>query len=266
MNTNHVFGTPSVLFEGGAPKSFHTFQPCHTTEIQEINMGGFTYWSYYTLGGSNLAPPFEIHLARSNSLTSGWVDYGKVYDGRWPSVHFDGSNFHMFYRENSANHVTYRATSADGITWADAETIGNGANPFLWKNPNDNQWYLFSSDLGGNGYQIFYRTAATITGLAASAKTYVIDQNVHVAAPSIFYRNGLYHLFVEEDAVAYWRIVSLTSSNIAGPYTRTDIVSVNDEACPIILKGGATLYYYSCPLVSSRATSYWNIALRTITY
>lgn len=257
------FGLPTVLFTGGVSKSFHTFQPCHTSEVQEINQGGFKYWAYYTLGGNNLQPPFYAHLARSNSLTSGWVDYGLVLANvRWPSVHFDGSLFHMFWRENSSTHTTYRSTSADGLSWTLAETIGNGANPYIWKNPNDNQWYLFSADLGGTGYQIFYRTAASITGLAASAKTVLLDINVFVGAPTIFYKDGYYWLFVEEYALSIYRMVAYRASNIAGPYERINIITAQDEACPIVMQAGSNYHFYYCPRTSV-TNSYWDIAVRT---
>lgn len=220
------------------------------------------YWAYYTLGGNNLQPPFECHLARSNSLTSGWVDYGKVSDGRWPSVHYDGSLFHMFWRDNSSTHTTYRSTSADGISFTLAETIGNGANPFVWKNPNDNQWYLFNHDLGGAGYQIFYRTASSITGLAASEKTTILNLNTFVAAPTMFYRDGYYWLFVEELTNSAYRMVSYRSTSISGPYRRINILTAQDEACPIVLKSGSTFYFYYIPRTSV-ASSYWDIVVRT---
>lgn len=178
----------TTLFTGDGTKSFHTFQVCHESDLQSVSSGGFTYWAYYTKAGG---APYECHLARSNSLTSGWMDYGKVFDGRWPSVYYDsgGPTFHMFYcRATPDDYLIKRATSTDGTLFTYQEDVVTGGNnPFIWKNPNDSQWYLFYHDGGGLGYRIVYRTAAALADLDGASDVVLINTSLPTAAPSMFY-------------------------------------------------------------------------------
>ena len=140
-----------------------------------------------------------------------------------------------------------------------------GANPFIWKNPNDSQWYLFFHDTGGAGYRICYRTAASLADMDSASTVPVLDFNIVTAAPTVFYRDGLYWLIVEEWPNEIWRNSAFYSSSISGPYTRWGIVNSADDACSIILKYGSTLYYYYSQQ-TNKTSVYWDIVLRTADY
>ena len=258
--------SPNILFVGDGDKTFHTFQPCHETNIQEVDLGGYKYWAYYTTGVN--APNFEVHLARSNSLHSGWVDYGKVFDGRWPSVYYDGSTFHMIYREASVNLQLKYATSSDGISWTFQKNISTGNNPFLWKSPNDSNWYLFYHDTGGNGHRILYRAAATISGLDSATPTVLIDQVAIIASPSIAYYLNKYWLTCETYPDSVWNTVLYSSDAISGTYVEhvSSPILTNDDACAIQLLYNDVLYlYYSEKTGTGISWDYWDVVLRYAT-
>lgn len=261
------------LFTGGATKSFHTFQVCHDSTIQTVNSGGFTYWAYYTLAGSGPdvgQPPFECHMARSNSLTGSWVDYGKVFDGRWPSVYYDssGTTFNMFYcRPSPDDYLIKRATSSDGITFIYQEDVVTGGNnPFIWKNPNDNQWYLFYHDGGGRGYRIISRTASALADLDGASDVVLINTTLPTAAPSMFYSGGKYNLLVETLEGNVWHIRAYRSDAVNGPFAEcwNSPLLTNDDAGPIGLMSGSDLYLYYIERTNV-GSDYWDIDLRTAT-
>lgn len=231
-----------------------------------MNQGGFTYWAYYTLG--NQSSPYEIHLARSNSLTSGWVDYGKVFDGRWPSVYYDGSTFHMIYRK-SVTPDAYglrRATSSDGISWTFQEDVVSDANnPYLWKNPNDNLWYLFYHDSNGAGNRIVMRSASSIADLDAASPVVLINQSAVIASPSVYYRNNKYYLMAEALNGSTWITKVFSSDYIAGPYLEAgnSPILTNNDACAMPIVSGNTLYVYYAELTDA-GNNYWDVILRTL--
>lgn len=266
-----TLSAPTTLFTGGPTKSYHTFQVCHDSAIQSVSLGGYTYWAYHTLAGG---APYECHLARSNSLTSGWVDYGKVFDGRWPSVYYDsgGPTFHMFYGRATPNdYVIKRATSSDGITFTYQEdVVSDGNGPFIWKNPNDSQWYLFYHDHNGAGNRVLYKTDASITNLAAATPQVVFNQSAVIAAAAVFYVAPNYQMVTEtnDGGAGTWTTLSFRSTSISGAFSEdwNSPILINDDACaiPLLDAGGTTLYLYYAERTSV-ANDYWNVVVRTAT-
>ena len=256
-----ALSSPTVLFTGGASKSYHTFQPVHETDIQEVDMGGYTYWAYHTLAGG---APFEVHLARSNSLTSGWVDYGKVFDGRWPSVTDQGGTFHMFYQDAGGAATIKRATSTDGINWTYQEDICSGNNPYLWKNPNDSKWYLFYHDTGGSGHRIRVRNATNLEDLDSALDVTLIDQSAVIASPAVHYYDGKYWLLCETYPLSVWNTVAYWSESIDSGYLECcgNPILSNQDACGMPMKKGSTLYFYYNELTDV-PNDYWDIVVRT---
>jgi hypothetical protein len=260
----YALSEPTVLFTGGAPKTYHTFQPVHMySDILEVNLGGYKYWAYYTLANGG---PFTVHLARSNDLVT-WDDYGYLFNGRWPSVTFDGTTFHAFYGTGTDDYVMYRATSTDGITFTYQETVasGNANNAFLWRDPADDRWHIFHHAQATSGlHEIRVKSASTLTGLAAAPITPLLQELRVLASPGVHYRDGHYWMLVESYPSSIWNTEVYVADRVEGPWVKcpTNPLLSNNDACAMPFHVDDALYVYYSELTNV-GSNYWDIVQRT---
>ena len=145
-------------------------------------------------------------------------------------------------------------TSTDGIHYTFVENIKSGGNqyknPFIWLNPNDNKWYLYSHDSSGTVESIKVRSATSITGLRTATDTIVVSNNGPLGSPSIMYYNGRYWLLGEVLPGSLWQVVayySTTSPTSGFVQANNSPILTNDEACPMLfmLPGQTRAFLYT---------------------
>lgn len=203
--------------------------PPHTLSIVEQNADGFRYWGYYGLvecGG--------IGLARSNDLKT-WTKYtGNPLltrgGERWPSVLKAGQMLYMIAdRDYCGTSYLALRKSADGLNWGgdtdyltlvkpEAGIKNQNANFFY--DPVGKLFYLYWYRGGPNLqlWQIRARSAATPEGLAdPSTERVVVERDTEIAAPSLFYRDGIYFLSTEVNDRG-WMTVIFEGKTPFGPF------------------------------------------------
>jgi len=251
----------------------------------------YAYWGWYGLQNSTLS---GIGLVGSNDLVN-WYKYSAnpvipiATGASRPSVLLDGSTLQMAYQTTASTQEVGYASSKDGISWTIQSPFTSsgygGYTPAIWKNPNDNQFYLYwsSGELDDASYPIYVRSAATVEGLETAADTMVwtlqtappsLGQNVLYAPTNILYdaASGLYVLQFEAgpntpvstESMAwgpYWDVTTLLSSNpISGWYLAAgNPYHSGGYACPSSFNDGGTLYTYYCIFTGSE----WDIAYTT---
>jgi hypothetical protein len=221
----------------------------------------------------------NISLYFSNNLT-GWTPYsanpilsstnGSFYA---PTVAYTGGVFEMFL--NNLNNAVEgegnieRWTSANGTSFTYQETVLTSpddpwADPFVWLNPNDGNWYLFWVD--GNNFAgtwtIYARDSSSITGLGLASDTLVMSATSstfpHMSGPTIMYRDGHYWLLCEVEPLTDgpWEICAFVSTSVTSGYGECPnspiLTTANDVACPQIFIADDNV---SCYLFTNQDTT-----------
>jgi hypothetical protein len=230
----------------GNPTNRHGFQPVHISTIVECNTVIDGAMRKYLAYDSD-AEGSQIRLYYTDDLDGQWRPYSKnpILSGylqfRWPSVTYVNGVFHMFLTDR-ANGYLERWTSTDGINFEFQENVKVGGNqwknPFIWFNPNDNKWYLYTHDASGKTEFIEVRSAENIEDLDKVSDTIVISKNTPLGSPTMMFYGGKYWLLGEALEGGVWKVVAYYSTT--SPYsdffecTNSPILS-DDEACPMLL-------------------------------
>jgi len=230
----------------GNPTDRHGFDVVHRFTVVEVNkvVDGATrkYLAYDSDADGN-----EIRLYYSDDLGGTWTPYtGNPILGpttlryRTPTVAWDGTTFHMFLCRRDTREIE-RWTSTDGITFTFAETVltnpelGDTLNPFIWFNPNDNQWYLYwrCSDAAGN-FKIYARSATNIEDLDLATDVLVLSFTKTRAYPTITYKDNQYWLLLEGKDNAIWHVYAFYSTSPTSGFVEcgNSPILIEDEACP----------------------------------
>jgi len=238
----------------------------------------YSYWGWYGLQNSALS---GIGLAGSNDLVN-WNKYSgnpviPVATGASrPSVLLDGDTLRMAYETTDSTQQVGYASSANGISWTIrapfTSFLYGGYTPAIWKNPNDNLFYLYwsSGQLADASYPIYVRSASTVAALANASDTLVwtlqtlppsLGANVLYAPTNIRYdsASGLYILQFEAgpnlpDSSGttawgpFWDVTTLLSRNpTSGWYLAAgNPYHSGGYACPSSYNDGGTLYTFYC--------------------
>ena len=237
----------------GNPIQQHTFQPVHSDTIIEVDMpvDGNT-WKY--LAYDSEPNGAYINLYYSNDTGGVWTAYsGNPILGpagadyfRWPSTTFVNGVFYMFIEDYSENALQL-VTSTDGINYAYNQTVMVGGtaykNPFVWFNPNDDQWYLYSHQTNGVENDIIVRHASTLDGLQSASDSIVVSRNQPFGSATMMYYSGRYWLlgeietFVGPSQTPQWEVVayySTTSASSGFIEVGNSPILTQDEACPML--------------------------------
>jgi hypothetical protein len=226
----------------GNPPACHTFNPVSATTIvpvnKEIDGKIRKYFGYMSnVRGS------EISLYYTDDLEKEWIPYSKNHilsspepNFRWPSTVYENGVFHMFLDNNKDSRLE-RWESTDGINFKSSEIIhtenkwwGN-YNPFIWKNPNDNTWYLYWRNSTTN--EIRVDIGKDIRNL--NDRRIVINQKESfpsfTASPSVLYKDGIYYLLMEGEIDKVWKTFLFTSKSPVSGFIRPIEILVNGDAC-----------------------------------
>ena len=156
----------------------------------------------------------------------------------WPSTTYVSGTFYMFVEDYTGGTLE-RWSSTDGIHYTFVENVKSGGNqyknPFIWLNPNDNNWYLYSHDSYGSTEYLEVRSADSFSGLRTASDTVVASNNGPLGSPSMMYYNGKYWLLGEILPASKWQIVayySSTSPDSGFIQAANSPILTNDEACP----------------------------------
>ncbi|MBX6359880.1 MAG: DUF2341 domain-containing protein [Acidobacterium ailaaui] len=268
------YGTQTGYFAQSSPTTVmvqdQTWEanPPHTLSVVQANQNGYTYSGYYGTYQCD-----GIGIAYSNDLTH-WTKYTGnplISGGRWPTVQLVNGVYYMLYEKNFCTSSSYieLATSTDGLHFTDVKPIVKAQsglrnqNPNLFFNPNDNLWYLYyyHGDDSSN-FNIYVRSASSITALDTAATSTVLSSKAKMAAPSMFYYNGKYYLSTEgTDPTQQWVTNVYSSSSPKSGFTLVpgNPVLANGGACMFQQAFGSTLYNYNC----QQTNGVWTLQLRT---
>jgi hypothetical protein len=244
---------PQLIFKGTDGK--WDAKKVHTISIVKANKGGYKYWGYYGLDYYyDKAELRKGGLARSNDL----INWEKVEEPviknncRWPVCIIDKKGvFNIFYAEYTPKTISriVRVTSTDGIRFGAAEEIVpfedglQNQNPFIFYNQNNKTYYLFyyhgreQGDTTDNHWDIMVKSAKDLNKIKSAKPNLIMTSKTTLAAPSVAYFNGKYHLLVEAFNEARWGqnwvTLSYTSSFIDKDYKEdaNNPVLKNDDAC-----------------------------------
>jgi flagellin-like protein len=237
--------SPTTTIENN-PNAQHAFQPVHDSKIVEVDkvVDGATrkYLAYDSDPDGS-----QIMLYYTDDLAGSWVPYSgnpilgqSNYHFRWPSTTFQNGVFHMFLTNKDAGTLE-RWTSADGVHFEFAETVKVGGNiwknPFVWQNPNDNQWYLYTHDDISGVECIKARSAGRLEDLATSSDTIVISKSDVLASPSVMFYQNKYWLICEEMGTGMWESTayySASSPSSGFVQCANSPILVENEACSML--------------------------------
>lgn len=264
----YEFGSATTVMSQTLPGE--TSAP-HTLDAVQVNLD-HTYYGYYGLqdcGGG-------IGLARSDDLET-WIKdptpiVSTTEDARWASVILSGTIFHMVYNNNYcySTQIVYR-TSTDGVDFgAGGPTVLvpytgtlRHVNPDLFLNPNDDQFYLYYTDIdeNDNSETIKVRHAATVPGLASAPEQALLSSANILAAPDMMYYDGTYFLSSEVFEGGVWQILIYAGQSATGPFVILpgNPVLADNSACLSQHLFGTTLHGYYCKLTGTT----WTIEHRT---
>jgi len=229
----------------GNPTQRHAFQPVHNTTIIECNKVVDGALRKYLAYDSD-AVGSQIRLYYTDNLDGQWTPYSgnPILSGylqfRWPSVAYVNGVFHMFLTDR-ANGYLERWTSTDGISFTFQENVIVGGsewkNPFIWFNPNDNKWYLYSHDASGGIESIKVRSAINIEDLDEASDTTVVSKSIPFGSPTVMFYDGKYWLLGEALEGSVWKVVAYYST--MSPFSGfvecvNSAVLSDDEACPML--------------------------------
>ena len=230
----------------GNPTQRHSFQPVHNTNIIEVNIYVDGATRKYLAYDSNPVGS-EIRLYYTNDTASTWTAYSKnpilessAYHYRWPSVAYVAGTFQMFLSDR-ADGTLERWTSTDGIYYTFIENVKIGGsewkNPFIWRNPNDNKWYLYSHDAASGTEYVKVRSSTNIEDLDTASDAIVISKSLPFGAPSVMFYDGKYWLLGEVLEGGIWKVAAYWSTAPSSGFiecTNSPIVS-DDECCPVLI-------------------------------
>jgi hypothetical protein len=249
----------------GNPLQQHTFQPVHADTILEVDMpvDGNT-WKY--LAYDSEPNGAYINLYYSNDTGGVWTAYSgnpilNSTEGndnfRWPSTTFVNGVFYMFIEDYSGNALQL-GTSTDGINYVYNQTVMVGGtawkNPFIWFNPNDNQWYLYTHLSVGTTESLIVRHASTLNGLQSASDSIVVSRNEAFGSATMMYYGGRYWLLGEILVGSQWQVVayySTTSASSGFIELGNSPILTQDEACPMLFLTPDQSHAYLYTTVSS---------------
>jgi hypothetical protein len=250
----------------GNPTQRHAFQPVHNAAIMEVDktVDGNT-WKY--LAYDSNAGGSQIRLYYTNDTAGVWTPYSAnpiLSSGsplyRWPSTTYVNGTFYMFLT-NMNSGTLERWTSVNGINYVFSEIIKTGGNqyknPYIWNNPNDNKWYLYTHDSSGATESIKVRNSSSIENLDIAPDTIVVSRNIPFGSPTVMFYDGKYWLLAEAQIGTLWRVVayySKTSPSSGFSELSNSPILSNDEACPMLLLTPNQTKAY---LFISRNSSIW---------
>ena len=227
------------------PNQQHTFQIVHSDTIMEVyqQIDGHT-WKY--LAYDSDPQRSQINLYYSNDPSGPWIPYSQnpilgptPNHYSWPSTTLVDGTFNMFLEDNTGGNLE-RWTSTDGIHYTFLENIKSGGDqwktPFIWFNPNDSQWYLYSHDSNGANHEILVRNADNLDDLNSASDTTVLSQDLPFGSPSIIFQGDKYWLLTETLSENRWQTVAYYSTNSASQdFVRTiNTPIIDNEASPML--------------------------------
>ena len=231
----------------GNPIGRHAFQPVHNTAMIEVDrpVDGNT-WKYLAYDSDPVGS--QIRLYYTNDTTGAWTSYsGNPILGphsnhyRWPSTAYMNGTFHMFLTDRTDGTLE-RWTSTDGIHYSFSKNVKIGGNeyknPYVWYNPNDEKWYLYSHDASGGNENFKARSTNKIEDLDAATDTIVISENFPFGSPTIMFFNSTYWLLGEALIGGTWKVIAFysTASPVSGfRETLNSPILSDDEACPTLM-------------------------------
>ena len=243
----YSISAPSITISGN-PSQRHTFQPVHSNTILEIDKiidGNIRKYIAYDSDPAGT----QIRLYYSNDTSGTWTPYSqnpilgpKANYYRWPSTTFVNGIFYMFLEDRTLGTLE-RWSSTDGIRYTFVENVMSGGseykNPFIWFNPNDNNWYLYShgSYLAGTGESLKVRNAASLDSLKAAGDSAIIIKNAFLGSPTMMFYNGLYWLLAEIEVGTQWQVLAYYSTKSASSgfvEAMNSPFMTSDEMCPML--------------------------------
>lgn len=242
----------------------------HTMDVLELNMGGYKYWGYYALQNESNA---AIGLARSNDLVN-WTKYEGnpiIAPGRWAQVLKVGETIYMTYTrysESDKKSVLASSPASDGINFKDIEDIvpysAESTNPAgsFYYNPNDSKFYFYwHNNMGtGNPKYLKVKVADSPLDLDVAPETTVLTSSDILAAPDIFYHDGVYYLTYEIiDANGIWYTDFYYSNSPTSGFIYGGNILDDGSACWFHQEFDGVLYGYYCKLTGDS----WTLDLRT---
>jgi len=230
----------------GNPTDRHAFQPVHNTTIVECNVVIDGAVRKYLAYDSDSAGS-QIRLYYTDNLNGLWTPYSgnPILSGylrfRWPSVAYVNGVFHMFLTDR-IDGTLERWTSTDGIHYSFVENIKVGGNqwktPFIWFNPNDNKWYLYTHDATESLEHVKVRSTISIEDLDLASDTVVVSVAAPFGGASVMCSNNTYWLVAELFEGGLWKILayySTTSPSSGYSLAANSPILIDDEACPILV-------------------------------
>lgn len=253
----------------------------HTFSIVEANKDGYRYWGYYALDHYEKDPHIRKGgLARSNDLMN-WEKYEYnpiiLKNCRWPTVAYQDGVFYMFYAEyNEANDSRIvMASSQNGIDFEDTQVVvpyvkgEQNQNPFIYIDPNDNNFYLFyynGTERAEDSpkWNVHVKRSKTAHGLVNANSNEVLSADATLAAPSVAYYKGTYYMLVEEFDIPKdkWVTNAFYSNKVDRGYKRVtnNPILEDNDACAFqyVLDGQLHATYSHC---LDLANSKWNLRI-----
>jgi len=170
----------------------------------------------------------------------------------------------MFYNRGS---VIRRATSpvTDGISFTEVESVtGSPAvTPFLFKNPVDDEWWLFWA---GPTSTFNAKHAKDIRDLdTASSFVVRVETAISAWAPSVLYWNNTYYFTEENEPGGVWQTRAFYNSTL-GPNCFNDAtecsnspILTDEAACGFAHMEDNQLYYYWSYKFDDSSADLWNL-------
>ena len=220
----------------------------HSLDVLTLNKNGHPYWGYYGCRTSASG----VGVAYSDDLEN-WTRYScttpLITGVRWPTVGIQNDTIHMFYNRGS---VIRRATSpiTDGINFTEVESVtGSPAvTPFLFKNPVDDEWWLFWT---GPTSTYNAKHAKDIRDLDAASQIVVrIETTISAWAPSVLYWNNTYYFTHENEPGGVWQTRAFYNSTLGPNCFNDDMECTNspiltdEAACGMAHIESNRLYYF----------------------
>jgi len=258
----------------GNPTDRHAFQPVHNTTIIEVDIvvdGAQRKYLAYDSDSSGS----QVRLYYTNDIDGSWTPYsGNPILGptsrryRWPSVTYIDGTFIMFLT-NLGSGTLEKWISTDGIQYSFNENVKSGGNPyknpFIWLNPNDGKWYLYSHDSSGGTEYVMVRSAASLDSLDTQTDTIVVSRAGPLGSPCMTYYDSKYWLLAEiQVSGGIWKSVayySSTSPVLGFNQCGNSPLLVDDEACPMFFLTPDLTQAY---LFSNRGSSTWYQLTRSV--
>lgn len=227
---------------------------------------GHTYWGYVgEQKNGNIDLRFSEDLHNWQSFAGNPIIEGNK--ARWPSVLFEDGKFYMAHTINYGQDASIvLEKSHDGINFYKVANLTSSItnqdrNPFLFKDPVTKKYYLFYKRYVNHKNEIRVKESATIEGLYNTNSIVLLERRKGtIAAPAMFYANGLYWLLAESGGMP-WAIEAYASAKPTGPFIENPAgwILSNDDGCPFPYVERDTLYLYVC----HRDDSIWKVNLAT---